>query len=153
MATPSLSPISLILWMLNQYDTSGTYQGINSGSNPASPGWYLVMYVTGEGSIPTTFNFEPGDKLVAFAQANQMQVRGHNLCWHTQFPPWLGPYAQTATPAMMSALLENHINAVTRAASISGLLQSSRLFTNDTPVSMSGHAPRALLRLAMRFAF
>ena len=38
---------------MNQYDTSGNYQGINSGSNPASPGWVLVLYVTGEGSIPS----------------------------------------------------------------------------------------------------
>jgi uncharacterized protein (TIGR03437 family) len=38
---------------MNQYDASGNYQGINSGSNPASPGWVLVLYVTGEGSIPS----------------------------------------------------------------------------------------------------
>jgi uncharacterized protein (TIGR03437 family) len=38
---------------MNQYDTSGNYQGINSASNPASSGWVLVMYVTGEGSIPS----------------------------------------------------------------------------------------------------
>ncbi|MGD0872620.1 MAG: hypothetical protein ABSB88_23995 [Bryobacteraceae bacterium] len=38
---------------MNQYDASGNYQGINSGSNPASPGWILVLYVTGEGSIPS----------------------------------------------------------------------------------------------------
>src|SRR5580698_2576410 len=37
----------------------------------------------------TTFNFEPGDKLVAFAQANNMKIRGHNLCWYQQFPSWL----------------------------------------------------------------
>jgi uncharacterized protein (TIGR03437 family) len=36
---------------MNQYDASGNYQGINSGSNPASPGWYLTLYVTGEGAI------------------------------------------------------------------------------------------------------
>ena len=36
-----------------QYDAIGNYQGINSGSNPASPGWVLVMYVTGEGLIPS----------------------------------------------------------------------------------------------------
>jgi endo-1,4-beta-xylanase len=58
----------------------------------------------------TTFNFQPGDELVAFAQANNMRVRGHNLCWYTQFPSWLAPYAATATPAEMSALLQNHIN-------------------------------------------
>jgi uncharacterized protein (TIGR03437 family) len=38
---------------MNQYDAAGNYQGINSGSNPASPGWVLVLYVTGEGSIPS----------------------------------------------------------------------------------------------------
>ena len=57
----------------------------------------------------TTYNFEPGDELVAFAQANQMRVRGHNLCWYTQFPSWLQPYAATATPAQMATLLQNHI--------------------------------------------
>ena len=36
-----------------QYDASGNYQGQNSGSNPASPGWVLVLYVTGEGSVPS----------------------------------------------------------------------------------------------------
>jgi uncharacterized protein (TIGR03437 family) len=36
---------------MNQYDPSGNYQGVNSASNPASPGWVLVMYTTGEGSI------------------------------------------------------------------------------------------------------
>jgi len=57
----------------------------------------------------TTFNFQPGDELVAFAQANGMRVRGHNLCWHTQFPSWLAPYAAGATPAQMATLLQNHI--------------------------------------------
>jgi endo-1,4-beta-xylanase len=59
----------------------------------------------------TTYNFQPGDELVAFAQANNMRVRGHNLCWFTQFPSWLAPYAASATPAEMSTLLQNHINA------------------------------------------
>jgi len=36
-----------------QYDASGVFQGQNSGSNPAGPGWVLVLYVTGEGSIPS----------------------------------------------------------------------------------------------------
>ena len=57
----------------------------------------------------TTYNFGPGDELVAFAQANQMRVRGHNLCWYTQFPSWLQPYAETATPAQMATLLQNPI--------------------------------------------
>src|SRR2546423_14875521 len=28
------------------------------------------------------FAFENADKIVAFAQAHEMQVIGHNLCWH-----------------------------------------------------------------------
>ena len=60
----------------------------------------------------TSFNFEPADKLVAFAQANQMQVRGHNLCWHSQLPAWLATYAKTATPDQMAAALQNHIATV-----------------------------------------
>lgn len=60
----------------------------------------------------TTFNFGPGDKLVAFAQANKMLVRGHNLCWYQQFPAWLTSYAQSATPTQMSAVLQNHIQTV-----------------------------------------
>jgi endo-1,4-beta-xylanase len=57
----------------------------------------------------TTYNFQPGDELVAFAQANGMRVRGHNLCWYTQFPSWLAPYAASATPAQMANLLQSHI--------------------------------------------
>jgi endo-1,4-beta-xylanase len=57
----------------------------------------------------TTYNFQPGDELVAFAQAHGMRVRGHNLCWYTQFPAWLAPYAATATPQQMATLLQNHI--------------------------------------------
>jgi endo-1,4-beta-xylanase len=33
-----------------------------------------------------SFNFGPGDALVAFAQAHSMRVRGHNLVWHSQLP-------------------------------------------------------------------
>jgi len=35
-----------------QYDTDGNYQGQNSSSNPAGPGWYITFYATGEGIIP-----------------------------------------------------------------------------------------------------
>ncbi|MGP8243520.1 MAG: BACON domain-containing protein [Bryobacteraceae bacterium] len=36
-----------------QYDAKGNYQGQNSSSNPASAGWYITFYVTGEGIVPT----------------------------------------------------------------------------------------------------
>jgi uncharacterized protein (TIGR03437 family) len=60
----------------------------------------------------TSYNFEPGDQLVSFAQANHMAVRGHNLCWHNQNPAWLTTLAATATPATMSAILQDHIATV-----------------------------------------
>jgi endo-1,4-beta-xylanase len=60
----------------------------------------------------TTYNFQPGDELVAFAQAHQMQTRGHNLCWEVYNPAWVNTLAMTATPATMSAVLQDHINTV-----------------------------------------
>jgi uncharacterized protein (TIGR03437 family) len=39
---------------LLQYDASGNYQGVNSAQKPASKGWYLVIYMTGEGKLNGT---------------------------------------------------------------------------------------------------
>jgi endo-1,4-beta-xylanase len=58
---------------------------------------------------PTTYNFDPADALVAFAERNQMKIRGHNLCWHRQLPSW---FASVATPANARALLVAHIETV-----------------------------------------
>jgi uncharacterized protein (TIGR03437 family) len=60
----------------------------------------------------TTYNFQPGDELVAFAQAHQMQTRGHNLCWEVYNPTWVNTLAMTATTATMSSVLQSHINTV-----------------------------------------
>jgi uncharacterized protein (TIGR03437 family) len=60
----------------------------------------------------TTYNFQPGDEIVAFGQQYGMRVRGHNLCWYSQLPGWLSTYAKTATTAQMATLLQNHINTV-----------------------------------------
>ncbi|HEX3744311.1 MAG TPA: endo-1,4-beta-xylanase [Bryobacteraceae bacterium] len=59
-----------------------------------------------------SYNFGSSDELVAFAQANGMAVRGHNLCWYAANPAWLTQLATTATPATMSQLLAAHIAAV-----------------------------------------
>jgi endo-1,4-beta-xylanase len=59
-----------------------------------------------------TYNFQPGDELVAFAQAHQMATRGHNLCWWSYNPAWVTNLAMTATTATMSAVLQDHINTV-----------------------------------------
>ena len=75
------------------------------------PGNAMKWGVT-QPTSPTTFNFQPGDELVAFAQKYGMLVRGHNLCWHSSNPNWLTSYAASATttPADMAALLQNHVN-------------------------------------------
>ncbi len=60
----------------------------------------------------TRYNFQPGDELVAFAQAHQMQTRGHNLCWWSYNPAWVTNLAATATPATMASVFQDHINTV-----------------------------------------
>ena len=35
------------------------------------------------------YNFNPGDRLVEFAEEHGMAVRGHTLIWHNQTPGWL----------------------------------------------------------------
>src|SRR5882757_8910866 len=52
-----------------------------------------------------TFNFGPGDQIVAFAQSHSIRIRGHNLVWHSQLPGWVSslPLAQ------VQAAMENHI--------------------------------------------
>jgi endo-1,4-beta-xylanase len=56
------------------------------------------------------FNFGPADKVVAFAQAHKMKVRGHCLLWSEYNPDWLsnGKF----TPEQLSKLLEEHITTV-----------------------------------------
>lgn len=58
----------------------------------------------------TTFNFGDADYLVSFAQANGMQVRGHNLAWHNSIPDWLsrGNFSRD----QLIAILREHITTV-----------------------------------------
>ncbi len=52
-----------------------------------------------------TFNFGPGDQIVAYAKANGEQVRGHNLVWDSQLPSWV-----TSLPLnQVQAAMETHI--------------------------------------------
>ena len=65
------------------------------------------------------FNFARPDALVAFAKANHMLVRGHNLAWHQQNPRWLFKDANgndlqptLENKALLLQRLEKHIRAV-----------------------------------------
>ncbi|MET8540308.1 endo-1,4-beta-xylanase [Kitasatospora sp. NPDC004799] len=52
-----------------------------------------------------SFNYAPADRLVSFAQAHSMRLRGHTLVWHSQLPSWVG-----ALPAnQVQAAMRNHI--------------------------------------------
>lgn len=66
---------------------------------------------------PGQFRFERAEALLAFAEANQMQMRGHCLLWHHPrwVPGWLSSYDFGAAPATAgAALLTTHIETTTR---------------------------------------
>jgi endo-1,4-beta-xylanase len=52
-----------------------------------------------------TFNFAPGDQIVAYAQANGERVRCHNLVWSSQLPSWVSSLPLNQVQAAM----ETHI--------------------------------------------
>jgi len=57
-----------------------------------------------------TFNFKDADAILSFAQANQMQVRGHTLVWHKDLPGWLtgGNFSRDE----LMIILKEHIQTV-----------------------------------------
>src|SRR5579859_972313 len=59
-----------------------------------------------------TFYWDNADALVAFAQANGMKIRGHNLVWYQQLPAWLttGKFSRDE----LLAILKDHITTVVR---------------------------------------
>ena len=69
-----------------------------------------------------TFTFGPADNILAFAQAHNIKMRGHNFVWHNQVPNWVfqdakgvdmstEPYSD-ANKALLLSRLKNHITAL-----------------------------------------
>jgi endo-1,4-beta-xylanase len=60
------------------------------------------------------YNWDNPDKIVSFAQANGMKVRGHTLCWHSQTGAWMFKDAQgnQVTREVALARLKDHITTV-----------------------------------------
>lgn len=54
------------------------------------------------------FNWEGADKIVNYAVANNMRVRGHTLVWHRDVPGWVNDLSS----AEAATVLENHIKQV-----------------------------------------
>jgi endo-1,4-beta-xylanase len=76
---------------------------------------------------PTTFDFTRADRILDFAAAHSMRVRGHTLLWHkTQwFPEWLKTYDFGPRPASEAErLLRAHIATVCER-------YGTRIFTYD----------------------
>jgi endo-1,4-beta-xylanase len=53
------------------------------------------------------YDFSAGDAIVAFAQANNMNVHGHALIWHNATPSWVENFA--GTDAEFEAMVEEYI--------------------------------------------
>lgn len=58
---------------------------------------------------PDAYSFGDADKIVAFARAHGMAVRGHNLAWHFQNPGWLQGFGAFSDA---EAILQDHIKTV-----------------------------------------
>ncbi|MFB4197205.1 endo-1,4-beta-xylanase [Streptomyces carpaticus] len=57
-----------------------------------------------------SFNWAGPDRLMQFAQANDQQVYGHTLVWHSQMPGWLANGNFGATE--MNQIMNTHISTV-----------------------------------------
>ena len=60
------------------------------------------------------FNWTEADKIVDFAQANGLKVRGHTLCWHNQTGDWMfkDSLGNQASKELVLARLKEHITQV-----------------------------------------
>lgn len=66
--------------------------------------WWVVRH------DEDSYDFRQGDRIVAFAEAHRMKVRGHCLVWDHTNPEWL--QGGHFTPDQMSRLLRQHLVGV-----------------------------------------
>lgn len=57
------------------------------------------------------FNYGNGDRMVKYAKANGMRVRGHALAWHSQVPGWVSQKYSGKKNELLR-VLKNHIEKV-----------------------------------------
>lgn len=60
------------------------------------------------------YNWESADKIVDFAQANGLKMRGHTLCWHAQTGAWMfsDSLGNQVTKEVALARLKDHVTTV-----------------------------------------
>ena len=63
---------------------------------------------------PEVFIYEPADKLVSFAEENNIFLVGHTLVWHHMTPDWIfkDDEGDLVSREVLLSRLENHINKV-----------------------------------------
>lgn len=67
------------------------------------------------GNEPGSYNFERADQIVEFGVKHHLVIIGHNLCWHSQMPAWMGqpdPGQEILTKEVLLARLRDHIMTV-----------------------------------------
>jgi endo-1,4-beta-xylanase len=57
-----------------------------------------------------TFNFGPGDQIMAHAKSIGARVRGHNLVWHSQLPSWVSSLPANQVKAAMETHITTEVN-------------------------------------------
>ncbi len=62
------------------------------------------------------YNWAGGDSIAAFAQRNNLKLRGHTLCWHNQTPRWLfiDSAGKTVSKEVLLQRLKDHITTVVK---------------------------------------
>jgi endo-1,4-beta-xylanase len=60
------------------------------------------------------YYWRDADSIINFAQANHLRIRGHNLCWHEQTPPWLfkDSAGNRVSKAVLLKRLHDHITTL-----------------------------------------
>lgn len=60
------------------------------------------------------YNWAGADSIAAFAKRNNMQLRGHTLCWHNQTPNWFfkDNEGRTVSKEVLLQRLKDHITTV-----------------------------------------
>ena len=60
------------------------------------------------------YNWRDADSIAAFAKRNGLNLRGHNLCWHSQAPAWMftDKEGKNVSKEVLLQRLKEHINTV-----------------------------------------
>ena len=100
---------------LSETDYASTLAAQFAQLEPENQMKFQVIH-PGPGSDASSYDFSPADKLVAFAEAHNMKVRGHCFVWHQQLPAWLtaGVKNHEYDAAALNTILQEHISAVAK---------------------------------------